>query len=289
MLFICYNQKYNFQWYHLFIRAIHECMDEKNIPYKISDSIIEASEEVQKDDIVFFISGVTNFTGKGTRAALTSMKNKNSKIIVYNTEDILNAKRCKDTITGCLNYKAFCVMDFSRKRLDSLVYTPHKIKVCPGYHPCFERKIEKKIKKYDVICYGSLNERRLQLCGKLKEAGLNVVFKNYANEQRQYDDVMQSKIVLDTYYHGVTGIDFFRCNFLAANKIFFIHETPVKEDTDDDFLNTVVNASYEELPQRCIEWLSKSQEERDAKALEVHKLFKQKYNLQDQIPYDFFK
>ena len=100
---------------------------------------------------------------------------------------------------------------------------------------------------------------------------------------------MQSKIVLDAYYHGVTGIDFFRCNFLAANKIFFIHETPAKEDTDEDFLNTVVNASYDEIPQRCIEWVSKSQEERDAKALEVYNLFKQKYNIKDQIPYEFFK
>ena len=67
------------------------------------------------------------------------------------------------------------------------------------------------------------------------------------------------------------------------NKIFFIHETPSLEDTDDDFLNTVVHAKYEDLHDKCIEWLEKPQEERDAKALEVYNLFKTKYNLKNQI------
>lgn len=291
MLFICYSEQYVYQWYHLFIKAIVQCLEEKNISYEFAYNVSDAFSKVKQDDIIFLISGVTNFRGKNTRNALGCLRNKNIKILVYNTEDIINSQRCKDMIAGYLNNKAFCVMDFSKKRLDSLIYTPHKIQLCPGYHPLFEKNDKKTIKekKYDIICYGTMNDRRINLKNKLKEAGLNVIFKNYINEQRQYDDIMQSKIVLDTYYHGVTGIDFFRCNFLAANKIFFIHETPVEEDTDNDFLNTVVHANYEEIPQRCVEWLSKSQEEREAKALEVYNLFKTKYNIKDQLPYEFFK
>lgn len=291
MLFICYSEQYPYEWYHLFIKSIVQCVEEKNISYEFAYNPCDALSKVKQDDKVFLISGATNFSGKSTRSALNGLRIKKVKILVYNTEDIINNHSTKNIISGYLNNRTFCVMDFSKKRLDSLIYTPHKIQLCPGYHPLFEKNEKKltKEKKYDVICYGSINERRIILKNKLKEAGLNVLFKNYINQSRQYNDVAQSKIVLDTYYHGVTGIDFFRCNFLASNKIFFIHETPEKEDTDDEFLNTVVHASYEDLPQRCIEWISKSQEEREAKAIEVYNLFKKKYNLKDQLPYEFFK
>jgi hypothetical protein len=289
MLFIVGNENTKYWWCRLFIRGIYECFQNKNIQYENAGNVIDVSTKAKEDDIIFCISGIINTTGKGTRNALTIMKNNKVKIFIYNTEDIKNSENFKNNLSGILNTKAFCVMDFSKERLDTLVYTPNKIKVCPGYYSSLEIKLEKKSKIYDVLCYGTMNERRLKLKEELEKVGLNVLFKCYEQEQEQTDAIMESKIILDTYYYGVTGIDFFRCNFLAANKIFFIHETPSQEDTDDDFLNTVVHASYEDIPQRCIEWLSKSEEERKEKALEVHNLFKTKYNLQDQFPYEFFK
>jgi len=179
-------------------------------------------------------------------------------------------------------------MDFSKQRLDMLTNV-NRFQVCPGYHayledfkqelsPSFNQKV------FDVVLYGGLNNRRLNIKSQLENSKLRVKFKNnYVNHNVQLRDTLSSKIILDTYYYGPTGIDFFRCSFLASNKIFFIHETPSPEDTDEDFLTTIVHAKYEDLHDKCIEWLEKSQEERDAKALEVYNLFKSKYNLKNQL------
>lgn len=289
MLFIYLKDTYNYWWYHSFIKGICECFEINNIKYEISVNIIDISNKVKENDVLFCVSGVMNPQDRILRLSFNNMKNKKTKIIVYNTEDIKNSEKFKNKMYNFLNNKPDCVMDFSNERLNMLINTPYKLKVCPGYYSSLEIKLEKKSKIYDVLCYGSMNERRLNLEKKLQKVGLNVLFKLYSCEKSQQEDIEQSKIILDSYFYGITGIDFFRCNFLAANKIFFIHETPIKEDKDEDFLNTVVHASYEDLPQRCVEWLSKSEQERDAKALEVHNLFKTKYNLQDQLPYEFFK
>ena len=289
MLFIYFKDTYIYSWYHTFIKGICECFENNNIKYEISVNIIDISKKVKENDILFCVSGVMNPRDKFLRKTFNDIKDKKTKIIVYNTEDIKNSEKFKKGMYNFLNIKAYCVMDFSNERLDMLINTPYKLKVCPGYYSSLEIKLEKKTKIYDVLCYGTMNERRLNLEKELKKSGLNILFKFYQSQEEQQEDIAQSKIVLDLYHYGVTGIDFFRCNFLATNKIFFVHETPSEEDKDEDFLNTVVNASYDEIPQRCIEWLSKSQEERDAKALEVHNLFKTKYNLQDQLPYEFFK
>ena len=216
------------------------------------------------------------------------MQAKNIKIFVYNTEDIRNSEKWRNYLTDFLNNTAYCVMDFSKQRLGMLT-NPNKFQVCPGYHSYlenFKHEISPIVneKTFDVLLYGGLNVRRLNIKSQLDSSNLRVKFKNnYINHNVQLKDTLSSKIILDTYYYGPTGIDFFRCSFLASNKIFFIHETPAQEDSDEDFLNTVVHAKYEDLHDKCIEWLAKSQEERDAKALEVYNLFKTKYNLKNQL------
>ena len=179
-------------------------------------------------------------------------------------------------------------MDFSKQRLDMLT-NENRFQICPGYHEYLEQ-IKHELSPsftqniFDVVLYGGLNERRLNIKSQLQAHNLRVKFKNnYLNQNMQLVDTLGSKIVLDAYYYGPTGIDFFRCSFLASNKIFFIHETPSMEDIDEDFLNTVVHAKYEDIPKKCMEWLEKYQDERDAKALEVYNLFKTKYNLKEQL------
>lgn len=290
MLYVFYNDKISNKLSGVltFVKGMLHIFDEMNIKYVEVPNLNVVATYMKENDSLFFCTSIIGDCKKCEKI-FRIMQSKNVKIFVYNTEDIRNSEKWRNNLTDFLNNTAYCVMDFSKQRLD-MVTNPNKFQICPGYHTYLEKiknetlestKIEKQL---DVLMYGGLNSRRLDIREKLLNAGLKVKFKNnYLNHNMQLHDTLSSKIVLDTYFYGVTGIDFFRCSFLASNKIFFIHETPSDEDKDEDFLKIVVHAKYEDIPQKCMEWLSKSQEERDAKALEVYNLFKTKYNLKNQL------
>ena len=289
MLYVFYNNNISNKLSGVltFVKGMLRIFEELNISYVEVSSLSKASEIMNQNDSLFFCTSIIGDCKKSEKV-FRVLQSKNIKIFVYNTEDICNSEKWRNHLIEFLNNTAYCVMDFSKQRLDMLSNT-NKYQVCPGYHSYledFKRELsgDKGEKTFDVLLYGGLNARRLNIKSQLESSKLRVKFKNnYVNHNVQLRDTLSSKIILDTYYYGVTGIDFFRCSFLASNKIFFIHETPAEEEKDEDFLNTVVHAKYEDIPQKCIEWLSKSQEERDAKALEVYNLFKTKYNLKNQI------
>lgn len=289
MLYVFYNNNISNKLSGVltFIKGLLLIFQELNIPYVEIGSLKSANEKMSQGDSLFFCTSIIGDCKKSEDLFL-KIQSKNIKIFVYNTEDIKNSEKWRNYLTDFLNNTAYCVMDFSKQRL-SMLSNPNKFQVCPGYHAYlenFKQEISPTVneKTFDVLLYGGLNSRRLNIKSQLQSSNLRVKFKNnYINHNMQLKDTLSSKIILDTYYYGPTGIDFFRCSFLASNKIFFIHETPSSEDIDEDFLNTVVHAKYEDLHDKCIEWLEKSQDERDAKALEVYNLFKTKYNLKNQL------
>jgi hypothetical protein len=291
MLYVFYNNNISNKLSGVltFVKGLLLICEEMNINYVEVSSLSKAVNLMNSGDSLFFCTSIIGDCKK-SKELFHIMQSKNIKIFVYNTEDICNSEKWHNYLIDFLNQQAYYVMDFSKQRLDMLS-NPNKLQVTPGYHRYleeFKNELTKDTptpeKKFDVLLYGGLNSRRLYIKEQLLSSGLRVKFKNnYVNHNMQLKDTLGSKIVLDTYYYGVTGIDFFRCSFLASNKIFFIHETPAEEDTDDEFLNTVVHCKYEDIAQECIKWLSKSQEERDTKALEVYNLFKRKYNLKEQL------
>ena len=289
MLYVFYNNNISNKLSGVltFIKGLLLIFQELNIPYVEIGSLKSANEKMSQGDSLFFCTSIIGDCKKSQDVFL-KMQAKNIKFFVYNTEDIKNSEKWRNYLIEFLNNTAYCVMDFSKQRL-SMLSNPNKFQVCPGYNTYlenFKQEISPPVneKVFDVVLYGGLNSRRLNIKSQLDNSNLRVKFKNnYINHNVQLRDTLGSKIILDTYYYGPTGIDFFRCSFLASNKIFFIHETPSSEDTDEDFLNTVVHSKYEDLHDKCIEWLKKSQDERDAKALEVYNLFKTKYNLKNQL------
>lgn len=289
MLYVFYDNKISNKLSGVltFIKGLLRIFEEMNINYLEVSSLNQAARIMNQNDTLFFCTSII-VDCKKSEKLFNVMQSKNIKFFVYNTEDIKNSEKWRNNLIEFLNNTAYCVMDFSKQRL-YMLSNANKFQVCPGYHSYLEDfkqelSVDKREKTFDVLLYGGLNERRLNIKSQLESSNLRVKFKNnYINHNMQLKDILSSKIILDTYYYGVTGIDFFRCSFLASNKIFFIHETPAEEEKDEDFLNIVVHAKYEDIPQKCVEWLSKSQEERDAKALEVYNLFKTKYNLKNQL------
>lgn len=289
MLYVFYDNKISNKLSGVltFIKGLLRILEEMNIKYVEVSSLNQAAKIMNQNDTLFFCTSII-VDCKKSEKVFSVLQSKNIKIFVYNTEDIKNSEKWRNNLIEFLNNTAYCVMDFSKQRL-GMLSNVNKFQVCPGYHSYledFKQELsgDKGEKTFDVLLYGGLNERRLNIKSQLESSNLRVKFKNnYVNHNVQLRDILSSKIILDTYYYGVTGIDFFRCSFLASNKIFFVHETPSEEEKDEDFLNIVVHAKYEDIPQKCMEWLAKSQEERDAKALEVYNLFKTKYNLKNQL------
>jgi hypothetical protein len=290
MLYIIYNNNApnRLSGVLTFMKSVIIMFGEMGVQYVEVPNLISAYEEINNNDSIFLCTSIAGDCRKNENI-FANMKLKNVKIFVYNTEDIYNSVKWKRYLKNFLNSTPYCVMDFSKQRLN-IITNPNKFQITPGYHKYLEN-IKKELimsschrKKIDVLIYGSINERRTTIERLLKKNGVKVkIKKRYINHNMQLKDTLSSKIVLDTYFHGITGIDFFRCSFLASNKIFFIHETPSIEDCDEEFLNTVVHCTYENIPSTCVEWLSKTQEERDAKAVEVYNLFKKKYNLEVQF------
>lgn len=290
MLYIIYNDNIpnRLSGVLTFMKSIIIMFEELGVQYEEVPNIMSAYEKINNNDSIFFCTSIGGDCRKN-ESIFCDMQSKNVKIFVYNTEDIYNSEKWKKYLKNFLNSTPHCVMDFSKQRLN-IINNPNKFQITPGYHRYLENIKNQLLlpgnypKKIDVLMYGSINERRATIETLLKRSGVKVKFKKrYINHTMQLRDTMSSKIVLDTYFHGLTGIDFFRCSFLASNKIFFIHETPSIEDCDEEFLNTVVHCTYDNIHSKCIEWLSKTQEERDAKALEVYNLFKKNYNLEEQF------
>ena len=129
--------------------------------------------------------------------------------------------------------------------------------------------------------YGSINERRNQIVQNLLKPCIGVYYKRRFKDWEQITALKHAKIVLVTYFYSPSTVDYFRCGFLASNKIFFIHETPI--EVDDDVLDHIVHAPHNKLVETCQFWLKKTDAQRANKAREVYKYFKSQYNFDESL------
>ena len=286
MFYLCYNNFLNNKLYGVLVinEAIKYELEQLNIPVTAS-TFGNALKEAQKGDSIFTTTSYLGYPNKMWND-FEEIQNREIKLYVFNIEEIVNNIKWRNRLEKLLTCDIpHCVLDTFTHRLN-FIQNKNKFLFEPGYSPYLENLIEKsnEEKTIDVLLYGNKNTRRDSVIKKLKRSRIpRVVFeRSFENQETQKNMIQQSKIVLDTYFYDVSGIDFFRCSLLASNKIFFIHET-ILEGEDDEFLKVVVHATHEELPAKCKEWLRKSQEERDAKAEEVYQFFKRKYNIGNQL------
>lgn len=287
MFYLCYNNFLNNKLYGVLLinEAIKYELEQLNISVTIS-TFINAVKEAQKDDIIFTTTSYLGYPNKMWHE-FEEIQRKEIKLYVFNIEEIVNNLKWRNRLNNLLTSEIpHAVLDTFVHRLN-FIQNKNKFLFQPGYSPYLENLIEKsnEEKTIDVLLYGNKNARRTSLIKRIKRNRIpNIVFeKSFENEEQQKSMIQKSKIVLDTYFYDVSGIDFFRCSLLASNKVFFIHETILEEEQDSDFLNVMVHANHEEIPAKCKEWLRKSQEERDAKAEEVYEFFKKKYNIGNQL------
>ena len=139
-------------------------------------------------------------------------------------------------------------------------------------------------KTIDVLMYGTKNYRRSNIMCKLKEKNINTLFKTFHHLSSQNEMISKTRIVLIiNFYESNKPIDFYRISYLLSNKIFIIHEFMQKDDENINFMNNIVCCPYNEIVDRCIYYLKKSQIELDNLAQKSYEFFKENYNTKNFI------
>lgn len=287
MIYVCYNAHIENKLHGLLL-ANNALVYELNSLGKEStvDKFADALKKSEHNDTIIVCTATLGFTQCMWDEIVLYVTQKNIKLVVINTEEVEISEKWRSRLSrlfesGIIYY----LLDTYKYRLNFITTPSNKMLFYhSGYSKMYENMLDNKVdKSIDVLFYGNKNERRIRLIERIKQRKINIVVKrSFAIDKRQKEAIEKSKIVLDTFFYGVAGVDFYRCCLLAVNKIFFIHET-IQNDEDDEFLNVVVHADYENLPKKCEEWLLKSQEERDKKAEEVYQFFKKKYNMHEQL------
>ncbi len=130
-----------------------------------------------------------------------------------------------------------------------------------GYSPVMRKVPENEHKDIDVLFYGSLNERRINIINELKERGYNALYleNTWGNELDQY--ISRSKIVLNMHYYDAQIFEIARCYYLMSNSIAVVSELNYSTYIDEtEYLEGIVAVPYERLVDKCCELLDNPEE-----------------------------
>jgi hypothetical protein len=152
--------------------------------------------------------------------------------------------------------RAYPVWDYSYRNIQELKKLGvDNVTHCGiGYEPELTR-INQSKEDIDVLLYGTLNDRRMDILKELKRNGLKVIglFGAYGEERDNY--IARSKIILNIHYYQAHVFEIVRASYLLANKKFIISEAGQDADLEKPFAGGIVFSPYKRLVETCIEYL----------------------------------
>ncbi|MGH7179395.1 MAG: hypothetical protein ACREJC_18605 [Tepidisphaeraceae bacterium] len=145
-----------------------------------------------------------------------------------------------------------------------------------GFHESMRQVPRDRHQDVDVLFYGQLNARRVAVLNELaKRCQVRVLVRVYGAERDDW--IARSRIVLNMHFHDAEMFEQARVSYLLNNGRFVISE----QAPDNPYGDGIIQAPYEQLVDRCLEYLGKPQE-RDEIALRGAELF-QKLPMTDFI------
>ena len=152
--------------------------------------------------------------------------------------------------------REFPVWDYSRRNLDQLPkYGIADVQHVPvGYCPLWERlpRVEEDI---DVVFYGALSRRRLDVLKQLEAMGLKVAYPRRYDEWTvaQRDEyISRAKVVLNlSFYEQVHILEEVRISFLFANRKAVVSEIRPDTYAEDDILAGLAAAPIDDIAALC--------------------------------------
>ncbi|MGB5261469.1 MAG: hypothetical protein WBO34_13255 [Gammaproteobacteria bacterium] len=145
------------------------------------------------------------------------------------------------------------VWDYSQYNIEQLGKLGiGNITLCPiGYSDrlqCIEPAAQKDI---DVLFYGSLNARRLEILEALVRAGLKVETLFGVYGQQRDAVIARSKLVLNIHYYPAKIFEIVRISWLLANGVCVISEDSPMDSALASVQDGIVQAPYDELVDTC--------------------------------------
>jgi hypothetical protein len=159
--------------------------------------------------------------------------------IVYNTE-ALSADWCTHAYWKALHKHGITVWDYA---LPNLTFSKARF-VPVGYMPQLTRIPKADPQDIDVLFYGSMNKRRADVLGELRQRGLHVeaLFGIYGAQRDAY--IARSKVVLNMHYYEDAPFEIVRVSYLWANRKCVVSEVGG---------NSSFGVDYDRLVPLCVE------------------------------------
>jgi len=125
--------------------------------------------------------------------------------------------------------------------------------VRPGYCPVLSGRIPKVPRHYDVVFFGSINDRRRKILDALKINGLSVLEVPFGVYGKKRDEMIASAaLCINIHYYESSIFEAVRCSYLAQNGIHVLSERSVGDEGTEWGMPGV---AYEDLVQTAHNYL----------------------------------
>jgi hypothetical protein len=219
------------------------------------------------------------------------LKNIQCKIILYNSEClIVDVNKNIPILSNDVRVKM--VWDYTYKNIKHNLIK-HTF-VPPVYAPIKLYTLPSNNKDIDILFYGASSSSRhfrryniLQKFKNYKNLNKNIHWvETFNNLNDKINCISRAKIVLIIHtYEPDLPIDYFRMNELILQKQFFIAETPQIEDIElyNRYKEHIIFTEYNNIIETCLNYLEKTQADRDYIANNIYNFFKQEEQIEKYI------
>ena len=166
--------------------------------------------------------------------------------IIFNVENASSIFITEDYIRALRNFHVWDYSASNARLLEKILGRPvRNVKLFHG--DSMNRIVHADVKDIDVLFFGSFNERRAAVLEDLRERGLNVcaVFNVYGDELDAL--IARSKVVLNLHYYDNGHLEVVRLLDLLANHCAIVTESSPDDVEEEDLLEAMVSAPYQEL------------------------------------------
>jgi hypothetical protein len=171
------------------------------------------------------------------------------RYIPYQLEQLHERQGVYSENVRLLLENAFAVWEYAEENaafLKEKEFEPQLL--VPGYHRALKVLRSDADKQYDVLFYGSLNERRRRVLQALQAAGVRVQALFGVYGERRNRAIEQAVIVLNVHHYAMQIFESVRVSFLLNNAAFVLSEQSESLPYED---TGIVACAYEEIPQKC--------------------------------------
>ncbi|MEO0236640.1 MAG: glycosyltransferase [candidate division WOR-3 bacterium] len=247
MLYIYFD---NLTFYDI-VQGLVECLNHHGIKVEVTNQI--------KDDThldLYIIFGMNDFVGQKIP----------DHYIVYQLEQTTGNNESKWFTDRYITYlkNACAVWDYSlinyqnlkKLGIERIYYFPLQ----------YMRAIDQKTDtigtepKYDILFYGSLNQRRQSIIDQLKNHGFNALIKTHLWNQERLDTLRQVKIILNIHFFEQSILETARLSYLLSNDLFVVSECSCDPILDHWHAPYVTLINRDQLVDQCKTILSRFSE-----------------------------